>query len=150
MIVFATTHLWWMSGDEDHPSFRPHSNEAREYQMNLMLDRVEEFRLKYDCPAVISGDLNDCYDSLAVKAALSRGYRHAHDIAVEYADERNGWHYCFPDGYVEYEPTPFKEGIDHILVGGEPEGFVKRFERYTPDYYVSLSDHYPVFADVEF
>ena len=149
-IVFAGTHLWWMSGDEGHPSYRPHSHEAREYQMNMMIDHLEKFRQKYNCPAVAVGDINAKYDSLAIKAALTRGYRHAHDIAVEYADERNGWHYCFPDGYVEYEPTPFKEGIDHILVGGEPEGFVKRFERYTPDYYVSLSDHYPVFADVEF
>ena len=149
-IVFAGTHLWWMGGDPDGKSYRPHSHEAREYQMNCMLDHLEAFRKKYNCPAVAVGDINAKYDSLAIKAALNRGWHHAHDVATEYADERNGWHYCFPDGYVEYEPTPFKEGIDHILVGGESEGFVKRFERYTPDYYVSLSDHYPVFADVEF
>ena len=150
-IVFAGTHLWWMSGDEGHPSYRPFSHQAREYQMNIMLDHLDEFRKKYNCPAVAVGDINAKYDSLAIKAALSRGYRHAHDIAVEYADERNGWHYCFPDGYIGYDdPKPFAEGIDHILVAGEPEGFVRRFERYTPEYYWSLSDHFPVFADVEF
>ena len=150
MIVFATTHLWWMSGIEGKGCYRPYSNEAREYQINLMIDRVEELRQKYDCPAIISGDLNDHYNSLAVKAAQARGYRHAHDIAVEYADERNGWHYCFPDSYDMYEdPKPFEEGIDHILVKGEPEGFVRRFERFTPDWYMPVSDHFPAYADVE-
>ena len=40
-------------------------------------------------------------------------------------------------------------GIDHILISDAPEGFVRRFERYTPEYYMPLSDHFPVFADVE-
>ena len=44
--------------------------------------------------------------------------------------------------------APFKEAIDHILVKFAPEGFVRRFERYTPDYYLPLSDHSPAFADV--
>ena len=149
-IVFAGTHLWWMSGDEGHGCYRPHSHEAREFQMNTMVDHLEKFRKKYNCPAVAVGDINATYNSLAIKAALGRGYQHAHDIAVEYADERNGWHYCYPDGYVGYDdPKPFEEGIDHILVAGAPEGFVQRFERYTPEYYLPLSDHFPVFADVE-
>ena len=151
LIIFATTHLWWMSGIEGKGCYRPHSCEARAYQINLMLDVVEGLREKYNCPAVISGDLNDVYESPAVKAAMARGYRHAHDIATDFADERNGWHYCFPDGYDMYEePKPFKEGIDHILVKGEPEGFVKRFERYTPEWYMPVSDHFPAYIDVEF
>ncbi len=150
-IAFATTHLWWMSGTEGKGCYRPYSNEAREYQMNMLLDALEPIREKYNCPAVVVGDLNDVYESLALNAAFARGYRHAHDIAVEYADERDGYHYCYPDGYKMYDnPKPFKNGIDHILVKGEPEGFVKRFERYTPEYYMPLSDHFPAFADVEF
>ena len=150
MIVFATTHLWWMSGVAGHGCYRPYSNEAREYQMNLMLDAVEEFRLRYNCPAIISGDFNDDYNSLAVSAAKDRGYRHAHDIAVDFADERDGYHYCFPDGYDMYEnPKPFEAGIDHILVKGEPQGFVRRFERFTPEWYMTLSDHFPAYIDVE-
>ena len=116
-----------------------------------MLDALEELRKKYDCPAIAVGDLNDVYDSLAVKAAFARGYRHAHDIATDFADDRNGYHYCFPDGYELYDnPKPFEQGIDHILVKGEPDGFVKRFERFTPDYYMPLSDHFPVYIDVEY
>ena len=149
-IVFANTHLWWMSGDPNHGCYRPYSNEARAYQLNMLMDYIEPLREKYNCPAVIVGDLNDRYDSLPIKAAFARGYSHAHDIAVEYADERNGYHYCFPDGYDLYEnPKPFKDGIDHILVKGAPEGFVRRFERYTPEHYLPLSDHFPAFIDVE-
>ena len=150
-IVFASTHLWWRSSNPNNPNYQPFSDKARENQMNMLLDRLEQIREKYNCPAIAVGDLNDEYDSLSVKAAFSRGYRHAHDIAVEYADERDGYHYCFPEGYRLYEnPKPFKQGIDHIILKGESEGFVRRFERYTPDYYMPLSDHFPAFIDVEF
>ncbi len=151
LLAFASTHLWWKSGNPSNPHYQPYSNEAREYQMNMLLDRLEEIREKYDCPAIAVGDFNAEYDSLAVNAAFSRGYRHAHDIAVEYADKRDGYHYCFPEGYKLYEnPKPFKEGIDHIVIKGEPNGFVRRFERYTPDYYMPLSDHFPAWIDIEF
>ena len=144
--AFANTHLWWMSEGQ-----RAHSNKARTYQMSLMLDRLDELKAKYNCPAIAVGDMNTNYDSEAVSSAIARSYLHAHDIATDYADERNGWHYCFPDGYDNYEkPGPFKAGIDHILVSGMPEGAVSRFERFTPDYFMPLSDHFPVYADVEF
>ena len=29
-----------------------------------------------------------------------------------------------------------------------PEGAIKRFDRYTPDYYLLLSDHAPVYIDM--
>ena len=142
--IFASTHLWYMG--EEH---RKHSDKARVYQMNYMLDRLDVFREKYNCPAIAVGDMNTAYNTEAIQVALERGYLHAHDIAVEYADERNGYHYCFPDGYENYDnPLPFEKGIDHILIAGAPEGFVRRFERYTPDYYMILSDHFPAFADV--
>ena len=150
-IIFGSTHLWWMSGDPESKYYCPQSDEAREYQVNCMLDAIEALREKYDCPAIAVGDFNATCDSLAVKTAFARGYRHAHDIATDYADERDGHHYCYPWGYKMYDnPGPFAKSIDHILVKGEPEGFVKRFDRYTPDYYMPLSDHFPVYIDVEF
>jgi 5-methyltetrahydrofolate--homocysteine methyltransferase len=45
---------------------------------------------------------------------------------------------------------PFEEAIDHILIIGEEEGAIKRFERYSPDYYFPISDHSPAYIDVEF
>lgn len=64
-----------------------------------------------------------------------------HDAAVEFADETQGYHNCGGNG--------FKSAIDHILVRGAEDGFVRRFERFSPEYYLPLSDHSPVFVDVE-
>ena len=150
-LVFGTTHLWWKSGDPSTSYYCPQADEGREFQINCMLDELEILRKKYNCPAIAVGDLNAEYDSLAVNAVFARGYRHAHDIAKDFADEREGHHFCTPSGYNMYEsPKPFKKGIDHIFVKGEPEGSVKRFERYTPEYYMPLSDHFPAFIDLEF
>ena len=55
---------------------------------------------------------------------------------AEYADPDWGYHYCFGDGYKPYEKAPFEQAIDHILVKYAPADFVRRFERYTPDYYL--------------
>jgi hypothetical protein len=43
----------------------------------------------------------------------------------------------------------FKKALDHIVISGEPEGAVKRFERYSPDYYFPISDHSMAFIDAE-
>ena len=150
-IIFGTTHLWWKHANPQSRFYCPQADEGREYQTNCMLDTLEALREKYDCPAIGVGDFNAIYDSLAVKAAFARGYRHAHNIATDYADDRDGVHYCVPEGYKMYDnPRPFEKSIDHIFVKGDPEGFVKRFERYTPDYYMPLSDHFPVYIDIEF
>ena len=147
-LIFMTTHLWWMNGDPAMSDYRAGSDEARAYQLNMAMDRLEACRREHDCPVVVVGDLNAEYDKPVIQSALQRGYAHAHNIAAEYADEDWGYHYCFADGYKPYEPAPFAQGIDHILVRFAPDGFVRRFERYTPDYYLPLSDHSPAFADV--
>ena len=150
LFIFASTHLWYMSGNPAAKKYQPYSDEARRYQLNMVMEKVAEFRAKYNCPAIIVGDLNANYKSLAVQHALQNGYVHAHDVAVEYADESMGYHHCFPDGFrTEYRTDPFPAAIDHILVTGAEEGFVRRFERFSPDYYYPLSDHSPAFVDVE-
>ena len=156
LFIFATTHLWWKRSPsegmaEPYPSnCLPHSDEAREYQIDLLTRALERFREKYDCPAFLVGDLNTGYESKAVQSAFAKGFRHAHDIATDFAEEAVGYHYCFPDGFrTVYSDRPFKTAIDHILVIGEKEGSVKRFERYSPDYYYPISDHSPAYIDVE-
>ena len=112
---------------------------------------MEEFRAKYgNCPAVIVGDLNADYHAQVVQAAFAAGYVHGHDAAVEYANNEHGYHWCGKDGFVPYVPQPFDKGIDHILIKGAPEGFVRRFDRTTPEYYLPVSDHSPVWIDVEY
>ena len=150
LIVFASTHLWWKSSDNSSPDFQAYSDEAREYQLNLLIDKIENIKVKYDCPAVIVGDFNAEYQSLAVQSALKRGFKHAHEIAVEYSDETCGFHYCYPDGYDMFEDKKdFTYSIDHIILSGVKKGSVKRFERYYPDYYMPLSDHFPVWIEID-
>ncbi len=156
LFIFATTHLWWKRSPsegmvEPYPvNVLPHSDEAREYQIEMLTTALERFRAKYNCPAFLVGDLNTGYESKAVQSAFAKGFRHAHDIATDYAEEAVGYHYCFPDGFkTVYSDRPFKTAIDHILVIGEKEGSVKRFERYSPDYYYPISDHSPAYVDVE-
>lgn len=149
VFIFATTHLWWKSSDPDAQHYQPYSDEARAYQLNLLLDKVEKYCSKYNCPAVVVGDMNAVYDSVAVQSALNRGYSHGHDVATEYADESQGMHYCYADGFDTLPASGgFLKAIDHILVKNMPNGAVARFERYSPRYYMPLSDHFPVWIDV--
>ena len=153
--IFVTTHLWWKKSPTDAVSFGNDqyllgSDEAREYQIASVLERIEKYREKYQCPAVLVGDMNCPYPSLAMQYVRSKGFRHAHDIAVEFAEEAVGYHYCFADGYEKtYYDRPFETAIDHIYVIGEKENAVKRFERYSPEYYFPISDHSPAYMDIE-
>lgn len=146
LFIFVTTHLWWMSSDE----YQAFSDEAREYQVAIVEEKIREFEEKYRCPAVLIGDLNTGYDSKAVKYLRDKGFCHAHDIATDFAEEAVGYHNCFRWGYEDfYSDAPFVTAIDHILVRGGQDGCVKRFERYSPDYYFPISDHSPAYIDIE-
>ena len=155
LFVFVTTHLWWKkSPTDDTPAdasgVQLYSDEAREYQLSLLIKKIEEYCQKYNCPAIVVGDMNTNYNSKAIQSAFANGFRHAHNIAVEYADNSVGYHNCFAWGFETYYfDRPFEAAIDHILIIGEEVGTVKRFERYSPDYYYPISDHSPVFVDLE-
>ena len=149
LFAFMTTHLWWKSSDPESVNYQPWSEEARRYQIELAAKCLEAYADKYHCPMVLVGDMNGGYHSTAVQAALEKGFVHAHDVAVEHADETMGYHRCGPKGFESYLDKPFVSGIDHILVKEAGEGFVRRFERFSPEYYLPLSDHSPVYVDVE-
>ena len=126
------------------------SDEAREQQISLLMEKMNAYRAKYDCPAILVGDMNTSYNSKAMQTVLVNGFRHAHDIATEYVEKAVGYHYCFASCYeTEYYDWPFEKALDHIYVIGEDEGAVKRFERYSPDYYFPISDHSPAYVDLE-
>ncbi len=144
LLIFATTHLWYKSDSK-----QPGSEAARAWQINTLIDRLDALQKQYNCGAVVVGDFNTWPTGLAVKAALARGFVHGHDVATDYTDETQGMHYCYPD---RFDPKPYEGGfdrsIDHILLRGV-EAPVRRFERYYPDYYVTVSDHFPVWIDLE-
>lgn len=148
MLIVATTHLWWKSSNPQSPRYQPHSAEARAYQLGLLMDRLDEMQQQYACPAIMLGDFNAGYDSLTVQSAFRRGWLHAHDTATLYADEGNGHHPCDNSGFEPYEPRDFRFSLDQILHRGAGDGFVSRFDRFTAESYMALSDHLPVWADV--
>ena len=150
-LLLATTHLWWMTDDPNAPAgahFQAGSTEARVFQMGIVLDRIEVYREKYGCPAVLMGDMNCPYHSRPIDLARARGYVHANDAAEEYAYPWHGYHWCGRDGYVPYVPEPFEQAIDHILVKGDLR--VLRMDRYVGEDYLPLSDHFPAYIDAAF
>ncbi|MBQ8357725.1 MAG: endonuclease/exonuclease/phosphatase family protein [Clostridia bacterium] len=154
LLILMTTHLWWMRGTGDPNArnarnFRPFSDEARAYQIGLAIDCLDKYQAKYNCPAVIMGDMNDARTKPCVQTALARGFTHAYDVAVEHRDEGNGHHPCGVAGYQPYCPRAAADAIDHILVRGFEQDAVRAYDRYAPDYYMPLSDHIPVWIDVE-
>lgn len=149
LFIFCSTHLWWKSSNPESKSYQVGSDEARAYQMGLVIEQITKFQEKYNCPAILVGDMNANYASLAIQKAFAEGFVHAHDIATDYADETNGHHSCGNHGFGPYRNAPFAAGIDHILLRGAPEGCVKRFDRFQPEYYLPLSDHSPAYIDIE-
>ena len=112
---------------------------------------IQRYQKKYPgSPIIFGGDFNSLYRSEAIQYALTeRGFAHAHDIAVEFANEERGWNGCRP----EHPGEKWLEGgleaaIDHILVRDIPQGSVRRFERYMTEDYLLLSDHAPVYVDM--
>lgn len=62
-------------------------------------------------------NLNKGYNSKTMQTALGFGFKHVHDIATEYAEEKVWYHYCFPDCFeTKYNDAFFEETIDYILV----------------------------------
>ena len=150
LFIFATTHLWWKDGDPKGKNYQEGSDSVRAAQMKMACDLVDKYAAKYGCPAFLVGDMNASYNSPAIDYALTEGgFEHCHNVAVDFAHEGVGYHSCSQTGYGPWQDKPFEEAIDHILVKGAPDGCVKRFDRYTPEYYLLLSDHAPVYVDVD-
>lgn len=152
VFLFATTHLWWMNGsDPDCGWYRKGSDQVRMLQLKMATAVIDRYRAQYGgCPVILVGDLNTDYRSKAVQYALSEGgYQHGHDVAVEFAHEGNGYNYCMPTGPGKWQHLPFEAAIDHILVKGLAAEAVRRFDRYETEEYCFISDHAPVWIDVE-
>ena len=152
VFICLSTHLWWMNGsDPANKWYRQGSDQVRMLQLKMANAKIEAYRVRYgNCPVILVGDLNTDYRSQAIQYALTEGgYQHGHDVAVEFAHEENGYNYCMPFGPGKWEHKPFEDAIDHILVKGLPADAVRRFDRYETEAYCFVSDHAPVWIDVE-
>ncbi len=146
IFVFATTHLWFKP-----ESKQPGSIAARLWQMQKAVALIDKYQKKYNgCPAILVGDMNSRYASPAIQYALNEGgYSHAHDVATDFRHEGRGYNGCRPKGPGTWQDAPFETAIDHILVKDIPDGAISRFDRYCPDYYLTISDHAPAYIDIE-
>lgn len=149
--ALMSTHLWWMSSRPGSQNFRAGSNQARAYQIGLASARMDAVMAKYACPGVIMGDLNASVDSLCLEAAFGAGWKEAHDLAPREArDETRGHHPCGPRGFERGEPGSFGQAIDHILLKNEGGAKVLAFRRLTDEWFDKVSDHYPLYIDIQF
>lgn len=144
-----STHLWWKSSDPSSAHYQKGSNEARAYQIRLACERMNGIMQKYGCPGIIMGDLNASVNSLCLETAFADGWREVHDLAVDFRDETRGHHPCGPSGYSRGDAGEFCRAIDHILVKGDCESAVRSFHRFNPEWFDRISDHYPLYVDID-
>jgi len=152
MFIFLTTHLWFKRGNPEHPKYYPGSNEARAYQMRLAKEMIEKYRRIYgEIPTVFVGDVNAGSDYKELLPVMwEGGYTHAHDEATDFATDDDGFNTLTTKGPGQWRHLHYlHNAYDHIIVKDFPEGSIKRFDRYMPDYYLYISDHAPVYIDVE-
>ena len=130
---------------------RPGSDEVRVLQMKMATDLICKYQDKYNnCPAILGGDMNEGYNSKAVRYAMrNRKFVHAHDVAVEYSSQGQGYNSCGPYGPGNgWWDGPFEASIDYVLTKNMPVDSIRRFDRFQSDDYLLLSDHAPVYVDI--
>ena len=148
IIVFAT-HLWYKSDDPDSGIYyQPGSAAARAHQIVMATERVNELIAKYNCPAILMGDLNAKLGSPCLDAAFANGWQETHDVCVGERCEARGYHHCAGDGWSHDEPGEYANAIDHILIKNAGTAVVNRFSRFMEEFFDCLSDHYPVYIDL--
>jgi len=149
-VAVMSTHLWWKSSHPEDKDYQAGSNQARAWQIRLAMAKMEEVMEARHCPCLILGDFNASMDSLCMEAVLSNGWQEVHDLTVGERDEYNGHHDCYAWGYNPYDPKPFRKAIDHIVLKSPVKVTVKNFLRITPKWFDCISDHYPLYTDIEF
>lgn len=149
-IAALSTHLWWKSDDPQKSYYYPHSGEARAWQLQQSTSRMNEIMRKYNCPVFVMGDFNAIANSKCVQTAYADGWQDVHDVCQGKCDNSWGYHYCSWDNYRKFEWKPFEEAIDHMLFKSPVPLTVKRFARIMPEWFDKLSDHYPLYAEIEF
>ena len=148
-IIVFTAHLWWMSSDETNKNYQAGSAEARAAQIKMISEKADDLIAKYNCPVILMGDLNDMLRSPCLDAAFAAGFRETHALCVGARDDRRGYHYCYPDTWRHDPDGVYEDAIDHILIKNEGKAVVKEFHRFMEPYFEKLSDHFPVYVEVE-
>ncbi len=142
--ALLSTHLWYRSS-----ASQPGSNVARAYQLRQASAAITAVMERYDCFGIIMGDLNASMNSLCLDAAKEEGWTDVHYLTDD-TDNTKGHHPCGPNGYCRPDPfRPFEDAIDHILIKNGDNVKVNYFRRLTDPWFDTVSDHYPLWCDLE-
>lgn len=148
--ALMSTHLWWKSSNPASAHYQPHSNEARAYQIAQASAKMDEVMAKYNCPGILMGDFNASMDSLCLDRAQKEGWVEVHELATGDCDQTRGHHPCGPKGYSRGDAGSFSQAIDHIMIKNGDGVKVNHFRRLTHEWFDKISDHYPLYIDIDF
>lgn len=148
-LLVVSTHLWWKSSNPERFNYQPHSSEARAYQIAIVLNKAKELMEKYHCPAFVLGDFNAGLDSLCMDKVKRLGWMEARDICSGEKDATKGHHLCNPTGFRRDPLGRYEEALDHIVVPQETDVKVHSYKRMNDEWFDCISDHYPLYIDVQ-
>lgn len=143
--IVVSTHLWWMSENNF-----PGSIEYRERQLTEISEAIDELIEKYDCPCFVLGDFNCNAVSEEYQILPTLGFSDCYDIATEFADNVSGRYSCNSFGFScnPNNGTYKEKAIDHALAKNLGDSRVLIYDYVTPNFYGKLSDHAPLYIDV--
>lgn len=148
-LMVITTHLWWKSSNPERFNYQPHSNKARAYQISLVLEKAKEIMEKYRCPCFVLGDFNAGLGSLCMDKVYDMGWIEARDICTGEKNATKGHHTCNPQGYRRDPLGSYQDALDHIIVPKESKVKVRNYRRLNDEWFDCISDHYPLYIDVD-
>ena len=142
-VVFST-HLWWQK-DKNYPK----SSYYREKQIAEVCSKADELIEKYDCPCFIMGDFNCVASSKEYSTFATLGYSDCYNTATKYAENCCGKYVCNSTAF-SYQVTSggYNKSIDHITAKNLKKSEVLAYDYVTPTFYGKLSDHAPLYVDV--
>ena len=148
-LIAVSTHLWWKSSNPEKKNYQPYSDEARAYQIGLVLDKAEELMNRYRCPAFVMGDFNAALGSLCMNKVYDMGWVEARDLSTGDKDATKGHHCCFADGFRRDPLGRYEDAIDHIIVPGNTQTKILHYKRLNDNWFDCISDHYPLYIETE-
>ena len=138
-----STHFWWMG-----ESMRAGSDAWREAQALETADRCREIAEQYNCPVFLGGDFNCRTSSQAIKNILSKGMLNCFGAALE-NDDFGSHHPCGREGFEKGNIGKNEDAIDHLFCYNLGDSVLNAFRRTEPEFFIKLSDHYPLYSDVK-
>ena len=162
LILVASTHLWWKSGDVNEIARRVQLMAMREYLVEQASAFATANQLTTALPIFVGGDYNTSRSrsntALTVMESAGNTFHNANDIAKTKLTSTTHHGYATFDTelgiYVDpqYSSGKFNAAIDHIYTNAAASSSVK-VERVgiLSDQYAHLSsDHNPVYTDISF